>query len=70
VKWLFAVREAPPLFLVDAKGTANLVNYRVQGRYYVVDRLFDTAELRLGLKHQDVVRVSRTSEPAAGRRGS
>jgi len=54
--------EAPPLFLVDAKGTASLVNYRVQGRYYVVDRLFDAAELRLGLKHQQVVRISRTGE--------
>jgi len=64
------VGEAPPLFLVDAKGTASLVNYRVQGRYYVVDRLFDAAELRLGLKHQDVVRINRTGEPASGRRGS
>ncbi|ARS28774.1 P-type conjugative transfer protein TrbG [Sphingomonas sp. KC8] len=51
--------EAPPLFLVDAKGAAQLVNYRVQGRYYVVDRLFDAAELRLGLKRQDIVRISR-----------
>jgi len=64
------VGVAPPLFLVDTKGTVSLVNYRVQGRYYVVDRLFDTAELRLGLKHQDVVRISRTGEPASGRRGS
>lgn len=63
------VGEAPPLFLVDAKGTAALVNYRVKGRYYVVDRLFDAAELRLGLKHQQVVRISRTGEPASGRRG-
>ncbi len=65
-----AVGEAPPLFLVDGKGTVSLVNYRVQGRYYVVDRLFDAAELRLGLKHQDVVRISRTGEPAGGRRAS
>jgi P-type conjugative transfer protein TrbG len=62
--------EAPPLFLVDAKGTASLVNYRVQGRYYVVDRLFDAAELRLGLKHQDVVRISRIANAAASRRAS
>lgn len=54
-----AVGEAPPLFLVDAKGAAQLVNYRMQGRYYVVDRLFEAAELRLGLKHQDIVRISR-----------
>lgn len=53
------VGEAPPLFLVDGKGTASLVNYRVQGRYYVVDRLFDVAELRFGLKHQDIVRITR-----------
>ena len=64
------VGEAPPLFLVDGKGTVSLVNYRVQGRYYVVDRLFEAAELRLGLKHQDVVRISRTGEPTSGRRAS
>ncbi|NMN02924.1 MULTISPECIES: P-type conjugative transfer protein TrbG [unclassified Novosphingobium] len=62
--------EAPPLFLVDAKGDAQLVNYRVQGRYYIVDRIFDAAELRLGLKHQDVVRISRTGEAASLRRPS
>jgi type IV secretion system protein VirB9 len=65
-----SVGEAPPLFLVDAKGTASLVNYRVQGRYYVVDRIFDTAELRLGLKRQDVVRISRLGEADNRRRGS
>lgn len=62
--------EAPPLFLIDAKGTTSLVNYRVQGRYYVVDRLFDAAELRLGLKHQDVVRISRTGTADTRRRAS
>jgi type IV secretion system protein VirB9 len=62
--------EAPPLFLVDGKGAAQLVNYRVQGRYYVVDRLFETAELRLGLKRQDVVRISRSGEADTRRRVS
>ena len=57
-----AVGEAPPLFLVDAKGNAALVNYRIHGRFYIVDRLFDAAELRLGLKHQDVVRITRVSD--------
>jgi type IV secretion system protein VirB9 len=64
------VGEAPPLFLVDAKGTASLVNYRVQGRYYVVDRLFDAAELRLGLKHQEIVRISRGADVDTRRRAS
>ncbi len=62
--------EAPPLFLVDAKGVAQLVNYRVQGRYYVVDRLFETAELRLGLKRQDIVRISRGVPAHVRRRAS
>jgi type IV secretion system protein VirB9 len=56
-----SVGEAPPLFLVDEHGDAQLVNYRVSGRFYVVDRIFDTAELRLGTKHQLVVRISRTA---------
>jgi type IV secretion system protein VirD4 len=59
-----AVGEAPPLFLVDRKGDPQLVNYRLRGRFYVVDRLFDVAELRLGTKRQDIVRISRTPTKA------
>ncbi|NWK97368.1 P-type conjugative transfer protein TrbG [Sphingobium lactosutens] len=40
--------EMPPLFVTGAAGDAELVNYRVQGRYMVVHRLFAAAELRLG----------------------
>lgn len=40
--------EMPPLFVTGAAGDAELVNYRVQGRFMVVDRLFAAAELRLG----------------------
>lgn len=54
-----AVGEAPPLFVLGANGVAQLVNYRVSGRFYVVDRLFDAAELRLGAKKQAVVRITR-----------
>ena len=57
-----ALSEAPPLFVTDRKGKkSKLVNYRVNGEYYVVDRLFDFAELRLGEKDQDVVRIERQS---------
>ena len=57
-----AVSEAPPLFITSKKGKkAKLVNYRVNGEYYVVDRLFDFAELRLGEKKQIVVRIERQS---------
>ena len=54
-----AVGEAPPLFVIGAEGDAQLVNYRVRGRFYIVDRLFDRAELRLGTKKQKVVRIVR-----------
>jgi P-type conjugative transfer protein TrbG len=54
------VGEAPPLFVLGPTGDAQLVNYRVAGRFYVVDRLFDAAELRLGAKKQAIVRISRS----------
>ncbi|WP_265519146.1 P-type conjugative transfer protein TrbG [Nitratireductor luteus] len=52
--------EAPPLFVVGADGGSELVNYRMRGNYYIVDRLFAAAELRLGTKPQQVVRITRT----------
>ena len=51
--------EAPPLFVTGAGGRAELVNYRLRGHYYVVDRLFAAAELRLGGRHQQLVRIVR-----------
>jgi type IV secretion system protein VirB9 len=52
--------EAPPLFVIGPDGGAQLVNYRVRRNYYIVDRLFAAAELRLGTDPQQVVRISRT----------
>jgi P-type conjugative transfer protein TrbG len=52
--------DAPPLFVIGASGRPELVNYRKRGRYYVVDRLFGAAELRLGGKRQQVVRIVRS----------
>ena len=54
--------EAPPLFVVGPAGEAELVNYRVRGHTYIVDRLFAAAELRLGEDQQQVVRITRTDE--------
>jgi type IV secretion system protein VirB9 len=56
--------EAPPLFVVGPTGESELVNYRVRGNYYIVDRLFGAAELRLGQDPQRVVRISRTDAPS------
>ncbi|CAH0355383.1 MULTISPECIES: P-type conjugative transfer protein TrbG [Sphingomonadaceae] len=59
--------EIPPLFVTGAAGDAELVNYRVQGRYMVVDRLFAAAELRLGDKRSEQ-RVRIVRDDGRGRR--
>lgn len=57
--------EAPPLFVLGRDGKSQIVNYRVRDNYYIVDRLFTRAELRLGEKRQDVVRISRNDLESA-----
>lgn len=47
--------ETPILQLVDDDGKANVVNYRRRGNHYIVDRLFTTAELKLGNEKVTVV---------------
>lgn len=54
--------DMPPLFVLGKNGKAELVNYRIRSNYYVVDHLFRTAELRLGMKPQTVVRISKRAE--------
>jgi P-type conjugative transfer protein TrbG len=53
-------REAPALFVVSSTGDTQLVNYRVKNDTYIVDRLFESAELRLGQQNQEVVRILHT----------
>ena len=52
--------ELPPLFVIGQQGDGQLVNYRFRSPYYVVDRLFGAAELRLGADKAAVVRIERT----------
>jgi P-type conjugative transfer protein TrbG len=52
--------EMPPLFVIGNDGGTELVNYRARQNYYIVDRLFAAAELRLGGDHQQKVRIVRT----------
>lgn len=59
------VDEAPVLFVLAPDGEAQMVNYRQQGGLFVVDRLFDRAELRLGDRRPQVVRIHRLA--GAGR---
>jgi len=58
-----AAADMPPLFVRTGEGL-ELVNYRADGQAYVVDRVFDRAELRLGRKKPVVVRIDR--KEAAG----
>jgi type IV secretion system protein VirB9 len=58
--------ELPPLFMVGDHKRAELVNYRVHAPYYIVDRLFDVAELRLGGKNELKVRIERTGRRTKG----
>ncbi|HKN47997.1 MAG TPA: P-type conjugative transfer protein TrbG [Candidatus Polarisedimenticolia bacterium] len=54
--------EAPAL-LVQSRGESALVNYRVRLPYYVVDRLFDTAVLIVGVgSKQDRVTIRRKAD--------
>ena len=60
--------ELPPLFVIGAQGDGQLVNYRFRSPYYVVDRLFGAAELRLGADKAQVVRIERTDGVASAAR--
>ncbi len=64
--------DLPPLFVVGGEG-AELVNYRTQqgptGKRYMVDRVFDTGELRFGTRTPIVVRIERNPTEAPRSRG-
>ena len=53
------IDEAPALFVVAPDGEAQMVNYRQSGGLFIVDRVFDRAELRLGDRRPQVVRIRR-----------
>ncbi|NPC57779.1 P-type conjugative transfer protein TrbG [Caenimonas soli] len=58
--------ELPPLFVIGAQGDGQLVNYRFRSPYYVVDRMFGAAELRLGTDKMQIVRIQRTDGVTRG----
>src|SRR5256712_3323451 len=54
------VTEAPALLVQTRTGEAALVNYRLRPPYYVVDKLFETAVLIVGVgTHQERVTIRR-----------
>jgi type IV secretion system protein VirB9 len=48
------------MVVVGSEGEGQLVNYQVRGDYMIVGRLFAAAELRLGGKDPQIVRIVRT----------
>lgn len=62
--------DLPPLYRLGPDGkSAELINYHVEGRALIVDRLFDSAELRLGAKRfSSRVRITRKAIVSEGAR--
>ena len=54
--------EAPALFVIGPDGEGQYVNYRQSGGLFIADRLFDRAELRIGERRPQVVRIRRLGE--------
>jgi type IV secretory pathway VirB9-like protein len=53
-------REAPVLVVVGQDGKGEMVNYRMKDQTYIVDRLFERAQLILGSgKKAQKVEISR-----------
>lgn len=53
--------ETPAFYIVVDRKPA-MANYRVKGRYYIVDRLFDKAYLRVGSKTVTITRKEKLAE--------
>lgn len=51
--------ELPALYIVTKESRTQLVNYRVKNNQMIIDRLFNIAELRLGLNKPQIVRITR-----------
>lgn len=59
-----AAADMPPIFVISGEGP-ELVNYRVQGQRYMIDRVFDRAELRFGARSPVIVRIDRQTRTGA-----
>ncbi|MEM7588569.1 MAG: P-type conjugative transfer protein TrbG [Myxococcota bacterium] len=52
-------RQAPALFELSDDGQKHVINYRVFGSFYIVDRLVDTAQLQVGERDSETVGIER-----------
>jgi type IV secretion system protein VirB9 len=53
---------APVLFEVNSKDERVIVNYRVKGTYYIVDRVLSRAELVLDVNEGNIITIRRNAE--------
>jgi type IV secretion system protein VirB9 len=53
---------APVLFEINAKGERVIVNYRVKGTYYIIDRVITHAELILDVNEGNIITLRRKSQ--------
>lgn len=51
--------KAPVLYVLADNGDTEIVNYRVRGNFYVIDRIIKTAELRMGTDSPQIVRITK-----------
>lgn len=58
IKFPSNVQEAPTLFIGNSLKYGRIVNYRVEGNYYIVDSLVSQAQLRSGQNNQFVVQIT------------
>ena len=47
------------LFVIAPDGETQMANYRQAGGLFIVDRVFERAELRLGDRRPQIVRIRR-----------
>ncbi|MDA0967492.1 MAG: P-type conjugative transfer protein TrbG [Proteobacteria bacterium] len=53
--------EVPVLFVMSPDGETQLVNYRVKKDYFIVDKIFQDAQLVLGTKKQQIINIEKRS---------
>lgn len=51
--------ETPGLFVLSETSEREIINYRVVGRFYIIDKLIERAELRIGNKNPKSVGIER-----------
>lgn len=52
------MQVAPALFVGHGYGNERVVNYRVEGNYYIIDKVIKEAELRVGQTHPTVLSIT------------